>query len=482
MGRWVNAADNNRAVVCTGRPVWNSTIQKDAAMKGRFILFVAVWAVVLVAALAQTTVNPPPSASPSPSPSTTPSAQARPARVLSPSDYQLDAAGRPMAPLRPGPIPDTDAMLGPAEEAEPLEEVRLPDETGTKKWRIIPLLSAGVEYNDNIFLSPDRVPDVIWTIPFGLIYELGDFRAEETNYLSVQWIGAPVFYMKNSGNNAFNQFFKLRFQYRFNKLVMKLESGYSYVRGSSREVNTITTTQTFSNSLSFRYNYSDKTGFELAFIQDTSLTQDFQNTSNYMARVGTDYQVLPKTRLGLQGVAGVMTSSDSPLQYSQQVLAVVRYLPTEKLNFALNAGLQFLEFEGSDEVKTSPVFSLGLGYDPFPGTSLSLVGFRNVVSSVAEAGQDYYATGFELGIQQRLFQKIVAAVHFGYENDTYFETTAETPTNRVDDYFFVRPRLTYAFVNWFSVSLFYEFRQTTSTQESSNFTNNRVGMEVLAKF
>ena len=148
-------------------------------------------------------------------------------------------------------------------------------------------------------------------------------------------------------------------------------------------------------------------------------------------------------------------------------------------------GVQFLEFEGSDVIKIDPVFSLGVDYQPFHATSLSLVGFRNVVGSSSLAGQDYFATGIELSAQQQFFQKVVAAVSLGYENDSYFGTTPETldtPSNRVDDYVFARSRLTYAFVDWFSASVFYEYRQTASTQESSSFYNNRVGMEIQTKF
>ena len=333
--------------------------------------------------------------------------------------------------------------------------------------------------------NSDRVADVIWTASAGLIFELGDFRDQNENYFSAQWIGQPVIYTENSEQNGFNQFAALGFQYRFNKLVMKLDSSYSIVKGSNREVNTITTTQTFWNSLAFGYDYSDKTNFNLAFTQNASLTEDFQNTSQYQVRSGMNYQIFPKTRVGFQGVAGVIVSTDTPLQYLQQALMQVSYSATGKLSFMLSGGVQFLEFEGSDIIKIDPVFSLGVYYQPFYATSLSLVGFRNVVGSSSLAGQDYFATGIELSAQQQFFQKVVAAVSLGYENDSYFGTTPETldtPSNRVDDYVFARSRLTYAFVDWFSASVFYEYRQQASTQENSSFYNNRVGMEIQTKF
>ena len=86
----------------------------------------------------------------------------------------------------------------------------LPDDVSRKKWRIIPLFSAEVVFDDNIFLSnTDPVADVIWMPSFGLIYELGDFRDHRENYLSVQWIGAPVIYTRNFEQSGFNQYFAL---------------------------------------------------------------------------------------------------------------------------------------------------------------------------------------------------------------------------------------------------------------------------------
>ena len=489
---------------------------------GRIIPLLGAWTIVLVAALAQAPVALPPTSAPAPTPSPTPSELLQPAEVLAPvpeeqrqpSDQTLTPlrpgrapeievptpiteeerppAERALTPLRPGPPAQTDTMLAPdrlplQEEAfgvQPAEQAALlPADVSIKKWRLTPLFSAEVTYDDNIFLTnTDRVSDVIWTPSIGLIYELGDFRGKTENYLTAQWVGMPVIYTKNTDQSGFNQYIALSLQYRFSKLVAKLDSSYSHIRGSSRDVNTITTTQTFWNSLAFTYDYSEKTAFNLALTQSTSITEDFQTTSQYQARAGMDYQLLPKTRVGLQGVAGLIDSSDTPLQYLQQLLMQVYYNPTGKLNFAFSGGVQFLEFEGTDVVKIDPVFSLGLNWQPFPATSINLVGFRNVVGSSDLAGQDYFATGFELNLSQQFFQKLVAAVSFGYENDEYFGTTVDTPTDRVDNYVYVRPRLSYAFVDWFSVSIWYEYRETVSTQESSNFTNNRAGLEFLTRF
>ena len=345
------------------------------------------------------------------------------------------------------------------------------------------LALAGVIYDDNIFLTTEnRVADVIWTLSAGLAFELGDFRGTTENYLSAYWLGIPVIYTNNPEQNAFNQSAALSAQYRWNRLVARLQSNFAITTGANREVNTITKTKSFSNSLRFQYDYSDKTSFDLSGSQVATLQESFENTNQYEIKVGMDYQLFPKTRIGVAGVGGVLDSASEPLQYYQQALVRIYYSATGKLGVKLNGGVEVREFAGGGDNKMSPIFGLGVEYHPFDGTSLSVTGYRNVVGSNAVAGQDFTATGFEISAEQRFFQKFIAAVSFGYENDVYFSTGNAPPTDRVNNYVYVRPRLSYSFVKWLSASAFYEYRQQNSTEANNAFYDNRVGMELALRF
>ena len=136
--------------------------------------------------------------------------------------------------------------VSPAGATEAAAETLIPAEPARKLWRFTPLFSAGVVYDDNInFTNADRVPDVIWTISGGLAFELGDFRAGSENYLSAYWLGSPVFYTDNPDENNFDQKAALIAQYRWSKLVGRIDSNFSIETGGNREVNEITTTRKF---------------------------------------------------------------------------------------------------------------------------------------------------------------------------------------------------------------------------------------------
>ena len=498
-------------------------------MKGRgLMLWSACTLVVLITAFAQTDVNQaenPPAAD-----------EWEPATAVTPtSDAEANAAGQPLPPQAPGESPRTEAgetmqpeTVAPAQEAVvpdqavppgPSTSPRIPAEPSRKLWRFSPLFSAGVYYDDNIFLeNTDRVADVIWKISFGLAFDLGDFRGGSENYLTAYWVGGPVFYTDNSEENSFDQSASLMAQYRWEKLVGQLESGFRVASDGNREVNTITTTTSILNTLRFQYDYSGKTSFDLQFAQTYSESSDpsgstsamptptpamptptpamptpesGQTTNNqYEVKAGMNYQIFPKTKIGLELVGGIRDQNSTPLGYYQQTRLRARYVATGKLDFKFSGGVEFLKFQGSDMIKISPVFSLGLEYRPSDGSTVSLVGYRNVYAATALIGQDITATGFEIAATQRILQKFIAGISFGYENDVYFATgegfaTSEgtsTDTNRVDNYTYVRPRLSYSFVKWVSVSVFYEFRRVDSNQTTSSFYDNRFGMEVATEF
>ncbi len=95
------------------------------------------------------------------------------------------------------------------------------------------------------------------------------------------------------------------------------------------------------------------------------------------------------------------------LQYYQQARLRGNDGYTEKLRLNFSGGIEIREFEGGESTKVNPVFSPGVSDQPFDGTYLSLVGYRNVVGSNAQASQDYIATGVVIAAQQRLFQNLL---------------------------------------------------------------------------
>ena len=133
-------------------------------------------------------------------------------------------------------------------------------------------------------------------------------------------------------------------------------------------------------------------------------------------------------------------------------------------------------------MRVSPVFSIGGEYLPFPNTAISLVGYRNLQVSPSLNNQDYWATGVELGITQTIAQKFQVGVAGGYENDTYVSNERNVNADRVDNFFFIQPEVSYNFLRYLTATIFYQHRFNDSTQQVDTWYDNQVGLELSAEF
>lgn len=445
------------------------------------------FSLAVASAVAQTTINPSqPGSSVDPIPSSQTSGLVRPLTPARPGqNLGAELADDAAAPMQPSTDAIADSELGNEEgtAAPAVEEGKGVAEATDKLWRIRPRLTTSMVYDDNIFISnTNRVADVIWAVTAGAAFELGDFRNLRENFLIAEWYGTGFFYTNNPAQNAFNQSAALLGQYRWEKLTGQLSSRYQYLTGPDRQVGSFATRHIFNNALRFNYDYSDKTTFDAEFAQDTQLFQSYLNQYDYRVKGGMDYLILPKVKVGMEGVAGILNVEESPLQFYQQARIRAKYDLSGKVDAKLSAGVEFRQFEGGEDMKIEPVFSLGLAYFPFDGTRISINGYRNVIGSNSLVGQNYVATGFEISIQQRFLQKFYTGVSFGYENDTYFATATDTVSDRVDNYIFLRPSISYALNDWVTAGAFYEYRNNASNQSVSSFYNNRFGVELGLQF
>jgi hypothetical protein len=433
-----------------------------------------------------------------------------PAQTMNPTDggstLPLPAAAAraitgPLSPDRPGqdagfaaidaitqptgPLADPNLIDMPALDDDGVGILSTDDGMGGKTWRIRPIVSSGVVYDDNIFISnKDRKGDVIFNIAGGLALELGDYREMEDNYLLLEYIAAGYFFSKYTTQNSFGQNASLLGQYRFNQLAVQLESTYQYINGAQRQVGGFTTRNLLYNALRFIYDYSEKTSFDLEFNQQSNIYDSPYNSSYYYNLVGGfDYRVMPKLRLGLEGIVGFVTADNNPDQTYQIANARVKYDLTGKVALKATGGVQFTQYAtGGEPMRVSPVFSVGGEYLPFTNTALSLVAYRNLQVSPSLSRQDYWATGVELGITQTIAQRVRLGVATGYENDTYVPNTVRTRANRVDNYYFIRPSISYSFLKYLTATAFYLHRFNDSTLERDTWYDNQVGFELSAAF
>jgi Putative beta-barrel porin 2 len=359
-------------------------------------------------------------------------------------------------------------------------------EAGDKKWLLLFNLSTGVTYDDNIFISNQhKQADEIFTVSGGLTLGLGDYRNLVENYLLAQYELTGYFFVHNSQEDSPEQELALKTQYRFSKLTLQTQTRYAYLSGVNRQVGNFVNQNIIDNLIRLSYDYSDKTQFYASFEQITNLYESFLNSYEYIARFGGEYQVTPKIQLGGEGVLGMLDQEASASSDYAQLRLLANYDLTGKLTFHLSAGGEFRHYDSSGDglTKGNFVFSLGLTYRPFPDTSVGLTAYRNVNASPSAANESYTATGVALQLSQLLYRRLTADISAGYENDNYQATeNGAAEAGRLDNYFFIRPSLTYRFRSWLSTSLAYEFRRNSSNEANFMFSDNRITFSVGVNF
>jgi hypothetical protein len=358
-------------------------------------------------------------------------------------------------------------------------------EAANKNWLLLYNFSTGVTYDDNIFISnQNRQADEIFTVSGGLTLGLGDFRNLQENYLFAQYQLTGIFYAHNSQEDAPQQQFALRTQFRFSKLTLQTQTRYDYLTQANRQVGNFVKQTVIDNSVRLNYDYSDKTQFFLSGEQITNLFANFLDSFEYIGKLGGTYQISPKIRLGGEAIFGRLVQEASPPGTYAQLRLLANYDLTGKLSAQLSAGGEIRYYDSAGGlIKATPVFSLELTYHPFPDTSVGLNAYRNVNASPSLEGENYVATGVAARFNQKLFQRLTAGISTGYENDSYLATqVGAAEPNRADNYFFIEPNLTYRFRDWLSASLSYEFRRNASNEASSNFFDNRITFSVGVNF
>lgn len=403
--------------------------------------------------------------------------------VPAPVDFGTDVINALAAdPL--GPVTDPNIDDVPAFGEPEIETVVVPKEAENRLWRIRPYVKTGVTYDDNIFITEtNRTGDIIYNLEGGFSFELGDYRDLHNNYLLLEYLASGFFFTNHPAQNSFDQNLSLLAQWRVTQLAIQLESTYQTLNGADRQVGAFTSRSLFFNALRFVYTKSEKTDLELEINQSTNLYPDQISSYISEAQLSFNYKVQPKLSLGLQGIFGLDQAQDSPDQVYQILNARCSYDIAGKLVLKSSAGIQFIQYaSGGEAMRIIPVFSVGAEYQLFQKTSLELNAYRNLQNSPSLEGQDYIATGFDIGLEQQLSQKIKIGLAIGYENDTYVANLADVNASRVDNFYFFRPGVSYSFLKYLDANFSYEYRTNASNIPQNSWFDNRLNCEFSLDF
>jgi|GEM_PF-3175287 len=358
------------------------------------------------------------------------------------------------------------------------------EEATQKLWRLIFTVQGGVYWDSNIFISQNNPKgDTVVQLAGGFSFELGDYRNRENNFLTLKYLATGYIYTGRPDLNGVDQQVVFHSQYRWDRLTLQSNVSFNYLDGPDRLAGTFTTQYLIDGLVRALYDYSDKTQLHAEFEQITDIYPSLIDSFEYIGRLGADYALTPKVKIGLEGVLGDLQIQDAGDMFYGDVRLRAAYKLTEKITFLASAGVEIAHFGSRDYTKVLPVFDVSAQWTPFVGTTFGLSAFRRIFASPVESGDVFTATGAQVTVSQVFLQRFAAAVFVGYENDQYSAAAGNAVnTSRADNYVYVRPNLTYTINGWCNLQLYYQYSHNDSNLYGASFDDHRVGGQVIFAF
>jgi hypothetical protein len=368
------------------------------------------------------------------------------------------------------------------------------DRLKQRRWSIQSALSAGYSYEDNVNLRPGGKGGIgsgVYTVAPSVAAR---YQGSHGFSFGARY-GVSYQNFDNSAlKSAFNQ--NAGANFNWGEGALRVYGTLGFIKQASANVDAGDRIKSHSilASLGMTYNYSPKTtvGLTYTFSQFTPENKDVFTQNNVtfnqslitttMQQVGTfvNYQYSPKTTLGLGADAGISEVSRGSGYSFYRLLVRSSWAFTPKLTLNGSVGPQFNKPEG-DSGRMSAYWNMGINYRMVDTgkTTFGLNVYRNQFSSIALVSQSYNATGISGSVTYVPVSRLRLSTALGYEHAQYVSNSRSVTASRIDDFYFVRPAVVYAFTHYASLSLYYQYSQNFSTGFGSvPFTRNTFGAMV----
>src|SRR5213596_3580445 len=352
-------------------------------------------------------------------------------------------------------------------------------------------------WDDNIFIShTDRVSDYYFAIEPQITIGVGDMEGRNRSYLRLDYMPSAILFVDHSDEDAFNQLIHLEGGYRTGRLTLFASEDIALLESANLN-SFFDTTGLWANtdaSAPTRMNiFYTRLRANYALTGKISLQAEFDSPSYVYPGHISDYTIAgglyvyynfrPKLSVGIGGTFGYTWVDDpSTNQTFEQINLRLSYQWTSKVLLYASAGVEFRQFDGNRDTYDSPVFEVGLSYNPFSGTFITFAAGRRIYNSGFLPNQDFASTYVVGRFQQRLFHRVYLGLGAGYENSDYISTDRDVSATRNDDYWFIEPSVDVLITRWLSAGVYYLHREDSSNQDFFSWEDNQVGVRATLRF
>jgi len=352
-----------------------------------------------------------------------------------------------------------------------------------------------------------KVSDTSFGLTPAILLQYGTHEGQRGN---ASLVYSPTFtrYIHQSQQDSDNQNVAFSAQYPLNRLTLDLAQTYAETTGYNQDQNERTTQTSIISTFGGSYDIDDKlslavhaqhliTSFSGVGSSGGTGSSQSQGQGDAISSINTtlSYHYSDKLTFGPSFNAGVDKPEGEKQETFEQGFVGATYLPTEKISFFSQAGVEFRQGiqndlggsgnqGGSNGSEMDPIFSAGVGYTPFDSTSLSLSASQSVHSSSAQGQGTVESTGVGISATQRFFQRLFLnlAINYSHQNNQQSSFNASTGTGGEEDTLTYRPSLSISPTAWSSVALYYQYLDNESNDQGQSYHDNQMGLAVSVQF
>jgi hypothetical protein len=412
----------------------------------------------------------------------------QPDSALPPPAAEVLPAGNALTPPRePSSVP-----VGPIENT-----TAIPNEP--PRWHLHLRLETGVTYDDNIFIQPtNKQSDVYFGITPIIAAGWGNFQADPTtvtgeasrfpqvaaredfgNSFLFRYAPNATFFTHHSDQNAVNHDVMLGGRWAQSKLTLDMAGRFQTLSAPDIDVGNRINSQVTTGFLNANYQMTEKTSLDARFALEHDSYQGGLDSTDASVTALLNYQLRPKTTIGVGGGFGYTTVEDGENQHYEQGLVHWRYLPTGKISLDGTVGVEVRQtVHGPDH--TGPVFEFGATYAAEDSTVFHLTFSRRTETSALFAEQDIERTTIEGSIRQRFFQKLFVTLSGGFQHVEYID--AGTAANRTDDFPYFGVEAAMDVTKWLGMRAGYRYQDNHSSNGDFSFQRNLADFQFNIQF
>lgn len=387
-----------------------------------------------------------------------------------------------------------------AQESAPLFKIGSVD--------VRPHVAYGVVYDDNIYLehkgnraaatpanNTGRDHDFIHTFTPGLRLNAGDAGARQSAYFDANYEVVFTKFTDYSGSDATDHNASIEFGGKFNRLdvgVSQSLASRSDADVANLAANGRVRRKTWTTKVDSDYEVSEKTSMSLNLLQTIGdYGAPLVDSTERSAHLWLDYQVLPKVKAGFGGGIGYLqvegnAASHNPNSAYYQGQGRLSWTATEKVTVDAAGGLEYRNIqERSAGDPVGVIFSLNANWKASERTTIGVGASRGRRVSNALGAQLNEETAFTASLKQGLMERLSLAVDGGYSYSHYDQTVVLAAASVRDDaYFFVKPSLSYRFLERAQATVYYQYRRNDSNlaANANDFYGNQLGLELSYRF